>query len=83
MNTARLSVRVFLVDDHAVFRSGVRAELSRETDMEVVGEAGGVVEAVAGINSAKPDVVLLDVHMPEGAAWPYCTVSTVGRYVWR
>ncbi|NUS95022.1 MAG: DNA-binding response regulator, partial [Nocardia sp.] len=44
MNTARSSVRVFLVDDHAVFRSGVRAELSRETDMEVVGEAGGVAE---------------------------------------
>jgi DNA-binding NarL/FixJ family response regulator len=61
-----VSVRVFLVDDHAVFRSGVRAELSRETDMEVVGEAGGVAEAVAGIDAARPDVVLLDVHMPDG-----------------
>ncbi|MFF0491229.1 response regulator [Nocardia sp. NPDC004068] len=59
-------MRVFLVDDHAVFRSGVRAELSREADMEVVGEAGGVAEAVAGIKATRPDVVLLDVHMPDG-----------------
>ncbi|RMI31955.1 response regulator [Nocardia stercoris] len=59
-------MRVFLVDDHAVFRSGVRAELSREADMDVVGEAGAVGEAIAGIGAARPDVVLLDVHMPDG-----------------
>ena len=59
-------MRVFLVDDHAVFRSGVRAELARESDIEVVGEAGTVAEAVAGIDSSRPDVVLLDVHMPDG-----------------
>ncbi len=57
---------VFLVDDHAVFRSGVRAELSREPDLRVVGEAGGVRSAIAGITTTKPDVVLLDVHMPDG-----------------
>jgi DNA-binding NarL/FixJ family response regulator len=61
-----VSIRVFLVDDHAVFRSGVRAELGREADMEVVGEAGAVAEAVAGIAAVRPDVVLLDVHMPDG-----------------
>lgn len=61
-----VTIRVFLVDDHAVFRSGVRAELSREADMDVVGEAGTVAEAVAGIESSRPDVVLLDVHMPDG-----------------
>ncbi|MFC9787559.1 response regulator [Rhodococcus sp. NPDC127528] len=64
--TSRTAFRVFLVDDHAVFRSGVRAELGSEPDIEVVGEAGGVAEAVAGINACKPDVVLLDVHMPDG-----------------
>jgi DNA-binding NarL/FixJ family response regulator len=58
--------RVFLVDDHGVFRSGVRAELASETDMQVVGEAGGVAEAVMGILQSSPDVVLLDVHMPAG-----------------
>ncbi len=57
---------VFLVDDHAVFRSGVRAELASETGLSVVGEAGSVAEAVAGIVHRRPDVVLLDVHMPAG-----------------
>lgn len=59
-------LRVFLVDDHGVFRSGVRAELAGESDVEIVGEAGSVVEAVAGIRASAPDVVLLDVHMPSG-----------------
>ena len=63
-------VRVFLVDDHALFRSGVRAELERaagpEPSVEVAGEAGSVDEAVAGIGHLVPDVVLLDVHMPDG-----------------
>jgi DNA-binding NarL/FixJ family response regulator len=61
------AVRVFLVDDHGLFRAGVRAELDSITDdVEVVGEAGTVGEAVAGIAHRKPDVVLLDVHMPDG-----------------
>jgi DNA-binding NarL/FixJ family response regulator len=59
-----MTVRVFVVDDHELFRSGVRAELSRE--LEIVGDAGTVPEAVAGIVAAEPDVVLLDVHMPDG-----------------
>lgn len=66
--------RVFLVDDHAVFRSGVRTELGREDDMDIVGEAGTVAEAVAGIDSSRPDVVLLDVHMPDGGG-----VAVLGR----
>src|ERR687889_806080 len=58
---------VFLVDDHGLFRSGVRAELDRSVpDVTVVGEAGSVAEAVAGIAHLRPDVVLLDVHMPDG-----------------
>ena len=58
--------RVFLVDDHAVFRSGVRTELAGQNRIEVVGEAGSVAEAIAGIARVRPDVVLLDVHMPDG-----------------
>ena len=57
-------VKVLIVDDHALFRSGVRAELQER--VQVVGEAGGVEEAVAQIASKEPDVVLLDVHMPHG-----------------
>ena len=56
--------RVVLVDDHAMFRTGVRAELGGRVD--VVGEAGTVAEAVSVIVEARPDVVLLDVHMPDG-----------------
>ena len=59
-------VRVVLVDDHSMFRSGVRAELATDTGVEIVGEAGGVGEAVAVIARTAPDVVLLDVHMPDG-----------------
>jgi len=55
---------VFLVDDHALFRSGVRAELGDA--VEIVGEAGTVAEAVQGILDTRPDVVLLDVHLPDG-----------------
>lgn len=57
-------LRVFLVDDHAMFRAGVRAELSAHVD--VVGEASTVPDAVRQIVLLTPDVVLLDVHMPEG-----------------
>ncbi|EWC64346.1 putative two-component system response regulator [Actinokineospora spheciospongiae] len=64
---AKPPVRVYLVDDHSMFRAGVRAELDTVTDaVEVVGEAGSVGEAVAGIAHHRPDVVLLDVHMPDG-----------------
>lgn len=61
-----MTIRVFLVDDHGVFRSGVRAELATAGDLEIVGEAGTVREAVTGIVRTRPDVVLLDVHMPDG-----------------
>ena len=57
-------IRVFLVDDHRLFLSGVRAEVGRE--FEVVGVASDVVEAIDGIRTTRPDVALLDVHMPEG-----------------
>jgi len=56
--------RVFVVDDHALVRSGVRSELGDA--VEVVGEAADVAEAVAGIRSLEPDVVLLDVQLPGG-----------------
>jgi DNA-binding NarL/FixJ family response regulator len=56
--------RVVLVDDHALFRAGVRAEL--EGLAEIVGEAGDVESAVREIAAREPDVVLLDVHLPGG-----------------
>jgi len=57
-------VRVFLVDDHTLFRAGVRSEIGGA--VEVVGEAGTVDEAVPAILAADPDVVVVDVHLPGG-----------------
>ena len=56
--------RVLIVDDHELFRAGVRAQL--ETALDVVGEASGVADALRLIEQQQPDVVLLDVHMPDG-----------------
>jgi DNA-binding NarL/FixJ family response regulator len=58
------NLRVVLVDDHALFRSGARAELGASLD--IVAEAGTVEEAQAVIAATRPDVVLLDVHLPGG-----------------
>jgi len=62
--TGARNTRVVVVDDHALFRAGVRSELDGLVD--VVGDAATVAEAVALIREAAPDVVLLDVHMPDG-----------------
>src|ERR1051326_273714 len=56
--------RVVLVDDHELFRAGVRGELGAAVD--IVGEAGSVAEAVPLIRELDPEVVLLDVHLPDG-----------------
>jgi len=66
---SRDAVRIVLVDDHRMFRSGVRAELAGPVAagrITVVGEAGDVEQAVAVVGEKHPDVVLLDVHLPGG-----------------
>lgn len=59
-----MSIKVYLVDDHRLFLSGVKAELSEE--FRIVGSAYDVDTAIAEIRGLRPDVVLVDVHMPEG-----------------
>ena len=59
-----MTIRVAIVDDHELFRSGVRAELAHP--LLLVGEAGTVDAAIGMIRNTRPDVVLLDVHMPDG-----------------
>ncbi len=60
----RVPLRIVIVDDHAMFRTGVRAEIGRV--VQVVGEAADVDSAVATVLATRPDVVLLDVHLPGG-----------------
>ena len=63
--------RVFLVDDHAVFREGLRALLARVADISVVGEASTTDEAVAVSADVQPDVVLMDLNRRAvGVRWP-------------
>ncbi len=62
-----MSIRVLIVDDHAVVRAGLRMLLAAEDDIEPVGEAGSAKEAVFQARALKPDVILMDVVMPDGS----------------
>ena len=64
--------RVFLVDDHEIVRRGVAELLERESDLEVVGEAGTVAQALARIEATAPDVALLDMRLPDGDGIDLC-----------
>jgi two-component system, NarL family, response regulator NreC len=62
-----MSIRILIVDDHAVVRSGLKLLLEGQADMEVVGEAGDARMAVFEARAHKPDVILMDVVMPAGS----------------
>jgi DNA-binding NarL/FixJ family response regulator len=65
-------VRVFLVDDHPVVRRGVRIMLEAEDDIEVVGDAGTVEQALLRVRIAQPHVVIIDVNLPDGSGIEVC-----------
>lgn len=59
-----MTIRVLLVDDHTLFRSGIRALLQRQSDIEIVDEAADGVEGLKRAKQHRPDVILLDLNMP-------------------
>ena len=67
-----MSLRILLVDDHEVVRVGVRALIERQPEMEVVGEATTVREAVSQVEQLVPDVVVLDIRLPGGNGLEAC-----------
>lgn len=72
MGTNTKRIRLQLVDDHEVVRSGLSALLSQHEQFEVVGEAGTVAGALEAAERLKPDVVLLDVRLPDGSGFEAC-----------
>jgi two-component system response regulator DevR len=65
-------IRVFLVDDHEIVRRGIAELLGSENDIEVIGEAGTAAQARSRIAATLPDVVLLDVRLPDGSGIDVC-----------
>ena len=65
-------IRIVLVDDHEVVRAGIKAMLDAQDDMDVVGEAGTVEEGVRRVGYDEPDVVVLDVRLPDGSGVEAC-----------
>ena len=66
-------LKLLIVDDHAVFREGLRALLDLEIDLEVVGEASCGEEALVAVQEHPPDVILLDLHLPDGSGADFCS----------
>jgi two-component system NarL family response regulator len=65
-------LKLLIVDDHAVFREGLRALLDLEADFVVIGEASRGSEALALVSEETPDVILLDLHLPDGNGADFC-----------
>src|SRR5215212_3433202 len=72
MDPASPAVRVFLVDDHEIVRRGVAEVLEEEPGITVAGEAGSVAEALARVPAVRPDVVVVDMRLPDGNGAEVC-----------
>lgn len=85
-----MTIHILLVDDHAVVRSGLRMLLGSEPDLQIVGEAATVTEALAQVAALQPDLVLMDIGLPDGTGidatreikqrWPNVAVLALTIY---
>jgi two-component system NarL family response regulator len=71
-NKTTRELKLLIVDDHAIFREGLRALLDMEEDFDVIGEASEGQEALAMVVEEPPDVILLDLHLPDGSGADFC-----------
>jgi len=69
---AMRELKLLIVDDHAIFREGLRALLDMEDDFTVIGEASSGKEALSMVADEPPDVILLDLHLPDGSGAEFC-----------
>ena len=74
-----MSIRVLICDDHEVVREGLRGLISRQPGMSVVGEAGSVAESIEVAEYAEPDVVIMDVRLPDGSGVEACRAIREAR----
>jgi len=72
-------IRVMLVDDHEVVREGLRTVIARQSAMKVVAEAGTMAEAIDAAAKAKPDVIVMDVRLPDGSGVEACRAIREAR----
>lgn len=73
-----MAIRVLIIDDHNLFRSGLRSLLQREVAFQIVGEAGNADEGIALAVKESPDVILMDLHMP-GCSGAEAVVKMLGK----
>ena len=64
-------IRIFIVDDHKLFREGIELLLSSVEDVKVVGSFGTIRESLSALNEVRPDLILLDVHLPDGKGFSF------------
>ena len=77
--TVKTDVRVMLCDDHEVVREGLRTLVSRQEGMAVVGEASSVKEAIEAATRSRPDVIIMDVRLPDGSGVEACRTIREAR----
>jgi DNA-binding NarL/FixJ family response regulator len=81
-----MSIRVLVIDDHAIVREGLRRLISRDQSISLVGEAASKREAIAQISRHNPDVIVVDLHLPDGSgldviAWTRSLSQSIGIVV--
>lgn len=81
-----MTLRVLVIDDHAIVREGLRRLISRDSEIKIVGEAASKNEAIAQISHHNPDVIVVDLHLPDGSgldviAWARSLSQSIGIVV--